>query len=112
MNIPTFGFNGPPAYSATLPLQRTDAAHRPSVFEELMAQPVTNAGDAILTSLEGVNDQQAVVANLEARFQVDPSSVDAHDYAVEAAKASLLISLTRNVVDRAIQAYREITTLR
>lgn len=112
MNVPTFGFNGPPAYAPTLPLLRTDPAHRPSVFETALTAPAPTAGDAILAGLERVNDQQAVVAETEARFQIDPGSVDAHDYAVEAAKASLLISLTRNVVDRALQAYREITTLR
>jgi flagellar hook-basal body complex protein FliE len=38
--------------------------------------------------------------------------VDTHDVTIAAAKANLSLSITKNVVDRVIQGYREISTLR
>ncbi len=68
--------------------------------------------DALLGSLNEVNAQQVSHEQLSVQAIVDPESVDPHDLTIAAAKASTSLSITRNVVDRVIQAYRDITNLR
>lgn len=45
-------------------------------------------------------------------FLIDPDSVDPHDVTLALAKANMAVSMTKQVVDSAIKAYREITSLR
>ena len=69
-------------------------------------------GSLLLDSLNSVNDMQQTSEALSIQAVVDPESVNTHDVTIAAAKASMSLSLTKNVVDRVIQAYREIQNLR
>ncbi|MFP4152176.1 MAG: flagellar hook-basal body complex protein FliE [Alkalispirochaeta sp.] len=94
-------------------LSRTHDNHFAGRREPIPA-PVQEHGfrDALVSSLEDVNAQQVAHEELSVRSIVDPESVDPHDLTIAAAKATTSLSITRNVVDRVIQAYRDITNLR
>ena len=66
----------------------------------------------LFDSLNSVNDQQQTADQLAVQAVVDPESVNSHDVSVAAAKANLSLSITKSVVDRVIQAYREIQNVR
>jgi flagellar hook-basal body complex protein FliE len=66
----------------------------------------------LIGSLNDVNAQQMSHEQLSIQAIVDPDSVEPHDLTIAAAKASTSLSITKNVVDRVIQAYRDITNLR
>jgi flagellar hook-basal body complex protein FliE len=66
----------------------------------------------LFTSLEDVNDLQRSHEELSVQSIINPDSVDPHDVTLASAKANLSLSITKSVVDRVLQAYREITNLR
>lgn len=99
--------------SERMNLMRTDQQHLPGKRESIHDGVVeTGFRDALLGSLDDVNTQQVSHEQLSVQAIVDPESVDPHDLTIAAAKASTSLSITRNVVDRVIQAYRDITNLR
>jgi len=65
-----------------------------------------------MDSLNSVNSMQQTSEALSIQAVIDPESVNAHDVTIAAAKASMSLSITKNVVDRVIQAYREIQSVR
>lgn len=66
----------------------------------------------LFDSLNEVNGYQQEHENLSVQSIINPDSVDPHDVTLAAAKANLSLSITKSVVDRVLQAYREITNLR
>ncbi|MCG8478035.1 MAG: flagellar hook-basal body complex protein FliE [Spirochaetales bacterium] len=94
-------------------IERTHPDHLPGKYEPL-PDPLERTGfrDALIDSLEETNGLQIAHEELSIRAIMDPESVEAHDLTIAAAKASTSLSITRNVVDRVIQAYRDITNLR
>jgi flagellar hook-basal body complex protein FliE len=66
----------------------------------------------LLDSLDSVNAQQQTADVLAVQAAIDPESVDPHDVTIAAAQAQLSLSITKSVVDRVIQAYREIQNVR
>lgn len=94
-------------------IARTHTNHLQGKYEPLA--PRSGAGDfegALIRSLEEVNSLQMQHEQLSVRAVVDPQSVDAHDLTIAAAKATTSLSIAKNVVDRVVQAYRDITSLR
>ncbi|TVR68322.1 MAG: flagellar hook-basal body complex protein FliE [Spirochaetaceae bacterium] len=103
------------AVSGINPMQiaRTHPDHLPGKYEPLT--PRADAADfrgALIQSLEDVNSHQLEHEQLSIRAVVDPRSVEAHDLTIAAAKATTSLSIAKNVVDRVVQAYRDITSLR
>ena len=76
------------------------------------AVPVGDFGSLLLDSINTVNDQQQTADALAVQAVINPDSVDTHDVSIAAAKAQLSLSITKSVVDRVIQAYREIQNVR
>ena len=102
-----------------LVLARTDQRHFTGRLDP--EQSTTGQGAAaqggsfaslLLDSLNSVNDQQQTADQLAVQAVVDPESVNTHDVSIAAAKANLSLSITKSVVDRVIQAYREIQNVR
>jgi flagellar hook-basal body complex protein FliE len=92
-----------------LVLARTDPRHYAGRLDP--ETPSENGGtfaSLLFDSLEGVSEQQMTADALAVQAVVDPESVDVHDVTIAAAKASLSLSTAKSVVDRVIQAYREI----
>ncbi len=69
-------------------------------------------GSMLLDSLNTVSAQQHTAEGLSIRAITDPQSVNPHDVAIAAAKANLSLSITKAVIDRVVQAYREIQNVR
>jgi flagellar hook-basal body complex protein FliE len=65
-----------------------------------------------MDSLTRVSDLQKQHDQLSVQAVVNPDSVDPHDVTIAAAKANLSLSITKAVVDRALQAYQKISNLR
>ncbi|MFW5684251.1 MAG: flagellar hook-basal body complex protein FliE [Spirochaetota bacterium] len=96
-----------------LTLARTDPRHYAG---RLDPQPSGSQqgtfASMLLESLEGVNAEQQTADSLAVQAIVDPDNVNPHDVTIAAAKANLSLSITKSVVDRVIQAYREIQNVR
>ncbi len=94
-------------------LRRTDEAHLAGRFEPIPpAQEQSEFRDVLIGSLEEVNGFERTHEQLSVQAVVNPESVEAHDLTIAAARANAALGITRNVVDRVIQAYRDITNLR
>ncbi len=94
-------------------LSRTDPRHYAGRLDPQIAD-VGRPGFAslLLDSLNSVNAQQQTADALAVQAVVDPDSVNTHDVTIAAAKANMSLSITKSVVDRVIQAYREIQNVR
>ncbi|QEN03735.1 flagellar hook-basal body complex protein FliE [Thiospirochaeta perfilievii] len=79
------------------PLTNSDGA----TFEELM-----------LEAVNGVNSDQMESADLMQQMITNPDSVDTHDLTIAMAKAEMSLNVTKAVIDKAVSAYKEITSLR
>ncbi len=71
-----------------------------------------NFGDMLFDSLQGVSNLEQEHGSLAVQAVLNPEEVDAHDVTIAAAQANMALSITKNVVDQVIQAYRDITNLR
>ena len=94
-------------------MARTDPRHLAGQsFGPAPASASRSFGNLLLESINSVNAMQQTSEALSIQAVVDPESVNAHDVTIAAAKASMSLSITKNVVDRVIQAYREIQSVR
>src|ERR1035437_6784717 len=66
----------------------------------------------MLEGMSDVNTKQNDYATLSQKALLDPKSVDVHDITIAGAEANLSLNIAKNVIDRVIRAYRDITTLR
>jgi flagellar hook-basal body complex protein FliE len=85
-------------------------ATRSGTAESAAAQ--SDFSNMLFNSLEDVNNLQRSHEELSVQSIINPDSVDPHDVTLASAKANLSLSITKSVVDRVLQAYREITNLR
>ncbi len=94
-------------------LSRTDARHYAGRLDPLLPDaPQSPFASLLLDSLNAVNAQQQTADALAVQAVVDPDSVNTHDVTIAAARANMSLSITKSVVDRVIQAYREIQNVR
>jgi|GEM_PF-272842 len=68
--------------------------------------------DQLMSSLGKVNQSQQEYEKLVKKAITDPDSVETHDISIASAKAKMMLDVTKNVVDRVIQAYQSIVNLR
>ncbi len=97
-----------------LALLKTHAQHLDSAVVSAQQPSADNSsfGDYLAQSLTQVSDLGQRHTDLTVASILDPRSVDTHDITISAAQANLSLSLARNVIDRVIGAYRELTSLR
>lgn len=69
-------------------------------------------GNLVMNALNNTNDLQMESDLLQQQMLVSPDSVKIHEVTTAIAQADMALNLTKAVVDRAVQAYREITTMR
>lgn len=74
--------------------------------------PTASFGQLFVKAFERVNESLLRSQALSQAIITDPDSVDVHDLSIAMAEANLAISMTKNIVDRAVRAYREITAVR
>jgi flagellar hook-basal body complex protein FliE len=97
-------------------LQRTDPRHLPASAvagaNGQAATPEAGFGKLFFDALNNVNDLQNTTMDLTEMMLTDPDSVDIHDVTVAIAEASLALSMTKAIMDRAIRAYQEVINTR
>ena len=109
----THGFSPDQVRGHDVPLARTRAGHFAGSGDAVQRTDGDEAFSRMLfDSLGEVSRLEQAHTDLSIQAIIDPDSVHPHDVTIAANQASLALSLTRNVIDRVVQAYREITNLR
>jgi len=83
--------------------------------EKIGAQDITRAGtfeQAMLQALDKVSGAQQYVGFLEEEAIINPDSVDIHDITIAQAEASMSLNITRNVLSRLVQGWRDLINTR
>jgi len=73
---------------------------------------VSDFAHALKDAFSEVNGLQRKSDELTKALAVRPDTVDIHDVTIAAEKAKLALTLTKSIVDRITQAYRELINLR
>ncbi|MFP3088775.1 flagellar hook-basal body complex protein FliE [Treponema sp. TIM-1] len=79
------------------------------------AEAVLRSGtfeDTMLKALDMVSAQQQTPGNLMQVAMTDPGTVDAHDITIAQAKASMSLNITRTVLNRLVQGWRDLINTR
>ena len=74
---------------------------RPGTFQQAMLQ-----------AIDGVSANQHFASNLHQAAIIDPDSVDIHDITIAQAQASMSLNITRNILNRVVQAWRDLINTR
>ncbi|MDR0557719.1 MAG: flagellar hook-basal body complex protein FliE [Treponema sp.] len=83
--------------------------------EQIGAEVATRSGqfdDMMLRALDQVSADERHSNALIQKAIVDPESVDAHDITIAQAKASMSLNITRTVLSRLVQGWRDLINLR
>jgi len=79
------------------------------------AEQVTRAGtfeQAMLQALDNVSGKQQYASSLVQEAIVNPDSVDVHDLTIAQAEASMSLNITRNILNRLVQGWKDIINTR
>ena len=68
--------------------------------------------DAMLGALDKVSAHHQFASGLHQAAIIDPDSVDIHDITIAQAQANLSLNITRNVLNRVVQAWRDLINTR
>jgi flagellar hook-basal body complex protein FliE len=83
--------------------------------KKIGAQGITKAGTfehAMLQALDKVSGVQQNVSLLEKEAIINPDSVDIHDITIAQAEASMSLGITRNILSRLVQSWRDLINTR
>jgi flagellar hook-basal body complex protein FliE len=86
-----------------------------SLAKKICADSITGAGtfeQSMLHALDKVSGYQQFTSSLEQQAITDPDSVDAHDITTAQAKARLSLDITRNVLSRLVQGWKDLINTR
>ena len=112
-----------------LPLKVTHPNHMASETEDFLAEgskisdvekkigadAVIRSGtfeQAMLGALDKVSAYQQYAGNMEQALITDPDSVDAHDITIAESMASMSLNITRTVLSRLVQSWRDLINIR
>jgi len=79
------------------------------------ANGVTRMGtfeDAMLQALDKVSGTQLNASDLQKEAIINPGSVDIHDITIAQAEASMALGVTRNILSRLVQGWRDLINTR
>jgi flagellar hook-basal body complex protein FliE len=68
--------------------------------------------DTMLKALDMVSAQQQLPSNLMQTALTDPGAVDAHDITIAQAKASMSLNITRTILNRMVQGWKDLINTR
>jgi flagellar hook-basal body complex protein FliE len=83
--------------------------------DKIGAQGITRAGvfeDAMLQALDKVSGAQLNASSLQKEAIINPDSVDIHDITIAQAEASMALGVTRNILSRLVQGWRDLINTR
>jgi flagellar hook-basal body complex protein FliE len=99
-----------PAHSGTAPL--TDLTPGKKTEYSSNSRKTGTFESFLLEAVNGVNDRQLEVSEVQNKLITDPDSVDIHDVTTAMAKAQMSLNLAQTVIDRLTTAWNEIQTTR
>ena len=67
---------------------------------------------AMLQALDNVSGAQNFASNLEREAIINPDSIDVHDITIAQAKANMSLNITRNILSRLVQGWRDLINIR
>ena len=79
------------------------------------AEGITRAGtfeQAMLEALDGVSGRQQYASSLHQEAIINPDSIDVHDITIAQAEANMALSITRNILSRLVQSWRDLINTR
>jgi flagellar hook-basal body complex protein FliE len=79
------------------------------------ADSITRSGtfeQSMLQALDKVSGDQQFASVLAQQAVTDPGSVDVHDITIAQAKADMSLNITRNVLSRLVQGWRDLINTR
>ncbi|MDR1031155.1 MAG: flagellar hook-basal body complex protein FliE [Treponema sp.] len=71
-----------------------------------------NFEDAMLRALDRVSGDQQQASDLIQRAITEPGSVDVHDITIAQAKASMSLNISRTVLNRLVQGWKDLINTR
>ena len=83
--------------------------------KKIGADAVSRAGtfqDAMLGAIDKVSAQQQFASNLHQTAITDPDLVNVHDITIAQAQANMSLNITRNVLNRVVQGWRDVINVR
>jgi len=83
--------------------------------KKIGAEHVTGAGTfehAMLQALDKVSGSQHFANRLQVEAIINPDSVDIHDVTMAQAQASMTLGITRNILSRLVQGWRDLINTR
>ena len=83
--------------------------------KKLDAEHITGAGTfehAMLNALDKVSGSQLYASELQKEAIINPDSVDIHDITIAQAEASMALGITRNILSRLVQGWRDLINTR
>ncbi|MDR0760114.1 MAG: flagellar hook-basal body complex protein FliE [Treponema sp.] len=83
--------------------------------DKIGAESVLRSGvfeDAMLRALDTVSAEKQFADSLIQQAIVDPESVDSHDITIAQAKANMSLNITRTILNRIVQGWRDIINTR
>jgi flagellar hook-basal body complex protein FliE len=86
-----------------------------SLGEKTGAEGAIRSGtfeDTMLQALDKVSAYQQTSSDLAQKAITDPGSVDIHDITIAQAEAGMALNITRNVLNRIVQGWRDIINTR
>ena len=112
-----------------LPLKVTHQNHMASLSEDFLsegskinelskkigADAVIRSGtfeQAMLGALDKVSAYQQFASSMNQAVLLDPDSVDPHDVTIAQAEAGMALNITRNVLSRLVQSWRDLINTR
>ncbi len=106
--------DGTKAKGDTMSLARSDPRHFLSNggMGALEEQPAATFEDAMFSAMNGVNADQIDSSKLIETMMTNPDAVDAHDVTIGMAKANMSLSITRTVLSRVVQAWKDVINTR
>ncbi|MDR0316391.1 MAG: flagellar hook-basal body complex protein FliE [Treponema sp.] len=86
-----------------------------SLEKKIGAEGITGADTfehAMLQALDKVSGAQQSVSSLQREAIINPDSVDIHDITIAQAEASMSLNITRNILSRLVQGWRDLINTR
>jgi flagellar hook-basal body complex protein FliE len=68
--------------------------------------------DAMLQALDKVSGKQQYASALQQEAIINPDAVDVHDVTIAQAQANLSLGITRNILSRLVQGWRDLINTR
>ena len=69
-------------------------------------------GNVMLKALDNVSGSQLRASDLQKEAIINPGSVDIHDVTIAQAEASMALGITRNILSRMVQGWRDLINTR